>query len=391
MEKKTVRDVNVKGKRVLVRADFNVPLEEGDVADETRILASLPTIRYLRERGAAVALCSHLGRPKGEVVKELSLMPVARRLAELLEAEVRLLADCVGSEIGRRLSGWRPGEILLLENTRFHPEEKKNDPAFAARLAAPFELFVNDAFAAAHRAHASTEGAARNLPAVAGLLMEKEMDTLTRLLQDPVRPYATVLGGAKISDKIGTIRNLMNKVDLIAVGGGMANTLLRANGLATGGSLVEEDSLEEARQILGVQEYTKLMLPVDVAATDDLEKRGNGRIVPVEQIEKSWKIMDIGTQTIEWFSSNLRSCKTVVWNGPMGVFEREEYAKGTYAVARALAEVEGFTVVGGGDSVAAVKRTGLEHGFSHVSTGGGAFLQLLEGSELPGVAALQDR
>jgi phosphoglycerate kinase len=390
MNKKSVTDIDVRDKKVLVRADFNVPLENGKVADDTRIRASLLTIRYLRDHGAAVTLCSHLGRPKGKIVESLSLEPVAVRLAELMEAEVTRLGECVGSEVEQRVSKLRAGELLLLENTRFHPEEKKNDDAFAARLAAPFEVYVNDAFAAAHRAHASTQGVAGHLPAVAGLLMERELDTLSRLLEEPERPYAAVLGGAKISDKIGTIRNLMEKVDLIVLGGGLANTILKAKGLETGASLVEEDSLEEAGKILA-EEGAKLMLPEDAAISEDFQEKGNGRIVPVAEVPKGWRIGDIGTQSIEQFTKNLRSCRTVVWKGPMGVFEVEDFAKGTYAIARALAEVEGFTVVGGGDLVAAVQRSGVADKLSHVSTGGGAFLTFLEGSELPGVAALQDR
>jgi phosphoglycerate kinase len=389
MNKKTVRQVDLTGKRVLMRGDFNVPLADGEVADDTRIQASLPTIRHLLEKQARLTLCSHLGRPDGQVVEELRLDPVARRLGELLGRKVWKLDDCVGGEVEQAVAGLHPGDALLLENTRFHPEEKQNDPEFAARLAVPHELFVNDAFAAAHRAHASTTGVARRLPGVAGLLMERELLTLGRLFEEAEHPFIAVLGGAKISDKLGALERLLERADSVLVGGGMANTLLAAKGLDTAESLMEEEGLDQARRILE-EAGSKLVLPEDVVAASGVDPDSQHHIVEVGEVPEGWRIVDIGTQTIELFCEKIKGARTVVWNGPLGVFEIEEFAKGSYAVARALADLEALTVIGGGDSAAAVKRSGVTDRISHVSTGGGAFLAFLEGSELPGVEALED-
>ncbi|MGD9403580.1 MAG: phosphoglycerate kinase [Anaerolineae bacterium] len=390
MNKKTIRDVDVKGKRVLVRVDFNVPLSEGKVADDTRIRAALPTIRYLLDRDASVVLCSHLGRPKGEVVDGLKMDPVADRLAELLDRPVTKLDDCIGPEVEAAAQAAKPGDVLLLENTRFHPEEKQNDPAFAAKLASLADLYVNDAFGSAHRAHASTEGVAHHLPAVAGFLMEKELEFLGNALASPERPYVAILGGAKISDKIGVVENLLGQVDALLIGGGMANTFLKADGYDVAESLVEDESLDTARALID-RAGDKLVLPVDVTVADRFDADAFSQVVAVAQVPPRWRILDIGPRTLELFQERLEGAKTVVWNGPMGVFEFPKFAQGTEAVARMLAALpDATTIIGGGDSAAAVKRTGLADEMSHISTGGGASLEFLEGKTLPGVAALSD-
>ncbi|HFD39306.1 MAG TPA: phosphoglycerate kinase [Anaerolineae bacterium] len=391
LDKRTVRDVDVQGKRVLVRVDFNVPLAEGRVADDTRIRAALPTIRYLLDRGAVVILMSHLGRPKGQVVESLRMDPVARRLEELLGKPVTKLDDCVGPAVEEAVRAARPGDVLLLENTRFHPEEKQNDAAFAAQLAALGEIYVNDAFGSAHRAHASTAGVAQYLPAVAGLLMEKELTFLGSALAAPRRPFLAILGGAKISDKIGVIENLLGRVDALLIGGGMANTFLKADGHDVGDSLVEDDSLETARALME-QAGHKLILPVDVTVADRFAADAFSQVVSVSQVPPRWRIMDIGPRTIELFHERLTGAHTVVWNGPMGVFEFPKFAQGTEALARMLAALpDAVTIIGGGDSAAAVRQTGLADKMTHISTGGGASLEFLEGKMLPGVAALLDR
>ena len=390
MNKKTIRDIDVEGKRVLVRVDFNVPLSEGKVADNTRIRAALPTIRYLLDRDASVVLCSHLGRPKGEVVDDLKMDPVADRLAELLDRPVTKLDDCIGPEVEAAAQAAKPGDVLLLENTRFHPEEKQNDPAFAAKLASLADLYVNDAFGSAHRAHASTEGIAHHLPAVAGFLMEKELEFLGNALASPERPYVAILGGAKISDKIGVVENLLEQVDALLIGGGMANTFLKADGYDVAESLVEDESLDIARALID-RAGDKLVLPVDVTVADRFDAEAFSQVVTVAQVPPRWRILDIGPRTLELFQERLEGARTVVWNGPMGVFEFPKFAQGTEAVARMLAALpDATTIIGGGDSAAAVKRTGLADKMSHISTGGGASLEFLEGKTLPGVAALLD-
>jgi phosphoglycerate kinase len=394
VEKRTVRDVEVAGRRVLVRVDFNVPLDEhGRVADDRRIRESLPTVRYLLEQGAAVVLMSHLGRPGGRVVEELRMAPVGERLAQLLGRPVRVLPDCVGPEVEAVVARLQPGEVALLENLRFHPGEEANDPDFAAALARLGDLYVNDAFGTAHRAHASTVGVAAHLPAVAGLLMEKEIRYLSRLLESPEHPFVAVLGGKKVSDKIGVLRNLLERVDAVLVGGGMAYTFLRSQGYRVGRSLVEEDKVELARELIerararGVQ----LWLPEDVVVAERPSPEVPRRVVPAGEIPEGWMGLDIGPRTAERFAGVIQGARLVVWNGPMGVFELEPFAAGTRAVAEAVARCLGTTVVGGGDTAAAVERFGLLERFDHVSTGGGASLEFLEGRELPGIRVLQDR
>ena len=390
MNKKTVKDINVTGKRVLVRVDFNVPLAEGKVADDTRLRAALPTIQYLLDQGAKVILMSHLGRPKGKVVEELRMDPVAERLSELLGRPVRKLDDCVGDEVKAAVAEMRPGDVILLENTRFHPEERKNDPQFAKKLAELADVFVNDAFGTAHRAHASTVGVAQYLPAVAGLLMEKELNFLGKALESPERPFVALLGGAKISDKIGVIENLLTRVDALLIGGGMANTFLKAQGYEVGQSLVEDESLGVAKELLE-RAGEKLALPVDAVVADRFAADAASKAVPVDEVPPDWRILDIGPRTVELFKEKLAEARTVVWNGPLGVFEFPKFAAGTEAIARFLADLEATTIIGGGDVVAAVRRAGVADRITHVSTGGGAALEFLEGKELPGVAALLDK
>lgn len=391
MNKKTVRDVDVRGKRVLVRVDFNVPLQDGKVTDDTRIRAALPTIQYLLDQGARVILMSHLGRPKGGPDPKYSLKPAAERLGELLNRPVRMAPDCVGPVVEAMVAELQPGDVLLLENTRFYPGEEKNDLSLAQQLAKLGDLYVNDAFGSAHRAHASTEGVAHFLPAVAGFLMEKELAFLGRALESPERPFVAILGGAKISDKIGVINNLLGRVDALLIGGGMANTFLRAQGYDMGESLVEEGSLAEAKRLLKEGEG-KLFLPVDLVVADAFAADARYQVVPVDQVPAGWRALDIGPATVAHFSNRLAGAKTVVWNGPMGVFEFPAFAKGTTAIAEVLASLEGATtIIGGGDSVAAIQQAGLADRITHISTGGGASLEFLEGRVLPGVAALLDR
>jgi len=390
MNKKTVRDVDVQGKRVLMRVDFNVPLQDGAITDDTRIQAALPTIEYLLDHGAALILMSHLGRPKGKVVPELSLKPVAARLGELLDQEVQMAPDCVGDEVEAMAEALQPGDVLLLENTRYHAGEEKNDPAMAERLARLGDLFVNDAFGAAHRAHASTEGVTHHLPSVAGLLMEKEIEFLGKAVESPEHPYVAIIGGAKISDKIGVIRNLLVQVDALLIGGGMANTFLAAKGYEMGDSLVEEDSIDVAKELMGEGEG-KLVLPVDAVIADAFSADANRKVVGVDAIEPGWRMLDIGPKTVALFVGRLEGAKMVVWNGPMGVFEFEPFAAGTLAVAQMLAESGATTIIGGGDSVAAIQQAGLSDQMTHISTGGGASLEMLEGRTLPGLAALDDK
>jgi phosphoglycerate kinase len=386
---KTVKEVDVADKRVLVRVDFNVPLEDGTVADDTRIRAALPTIRYLLDHDARIILCSHLGRPGGEVVEDLRLDPVAERLAELLDRDVKKVDDCVGPDVEEAVAELEPGQVLLLENTRFHSGEKDNDPEFAKKLASLADLHVNDAFAAAHRAHASTEGVAHHLPAVAGLLMADELETLQRVRENPEHPFVAILGGAKISDKIGVIEALLQQVDTLLVGGGMANTFLKAQGVKVEQSLVEEKSVDDARRILE-QAGEKLVLPVDVVVAEGVVVEADRRTVAVNKVPIAWHIVDIGPKTIEQFQEKLSTACMVMWNGPLGVFEIEPFAQGTYAIARTLAGLDAETITGGGETAAAINEIGLADKMTHVSTGGGAFLTLMEGEELPGVAVLKD-
>ena len=391
MEKRTVRDIDVKGKRVLLRVDFNVPLAEGTVTDDIRIRESLPTIRYLLEQGAIVILASHLGRPKDKVVESLRMNPVALRLSELLGRPVTKLDDCVGPDVEAVCRAAKPGDVILLENTRFHAEEEKNVPAFAAQMAALADLYVNDAFGSAHRAHASTEGVTHYLPSVAGFLMEKELAYLGGTLAAPRRPFVAILGGAKISDKIGVIENLLGKVDALLIGGGMANTFLKASGCDVADSLVEDTALDTARSLIE-RGTGKLVLPVDVTVADRFDAEADSQVVPVGSVPAGWRILDVGPQTLKLFGQRLANACTVVWNGPMGVFEFPRFAAGTEAVAGMLAALpDATTVVGGGDSAAAVRKAGLADKMSHISTGGGASLEFLEGKVLPGVAALSDR
>lgn len=387
--KKTVRDVNVQGKRVLLRVDFNVPLQDGLITDDQRIRAALPTINYLLEEGATVIGMSHLGRPKGKVVEELRLTPIAARLADLLDRPVTKLDDCVGEAVERAVAEARPGDVILLENVRFHPEEQTNDPEFSGRLAALADVFVNDAFGAVHRAHASVVGVAQDLPAVAGFLLEKELVALGGVLENPAQPFVAILGGAKISGKIEVIDNLLPKVDKLLIGGGMANTFFKAQGHPVGDSLVEDDALDIARRTLA-RGGEKLMLPVDVVVADAFDAKAVSEVVSVDRVPDGWRIMDIGPKTLDAFAGVLRSARTVVWNGPMGVFEFEKFAEGTFSLARLLAETEATSVIGGGDSAAAIERSGLVDKMSHISTGGGASLEFLAGKTLPGVAVLDD-
>jgi phosphoglycerate kinase len=388
--KKTVEDIDVKGKKVLVRVDFNVPIKEGVVGDDTRMRAALPTIHYLLDHGAAVILFSHLGRPKGGPDPKFSMKPVADHLAELMGKGVAFAADCVGPEAERAASAMKPGEVLVLENTRFHPEEEKNDPALAKQMASLADVFVNDAFGSAHRAHASTEGVTHYLPAVAGFLLEKEIKYLGQAIADPKHPFVAILGGAKISDKIGVIKNLLTKADSILIGGGMANTFFKAQGYPVADSLVEDDALATAQDLLK-EGGQKLRLPVDVVLGDRFDADAATKVMSVGPIPAGWRILDIGPETIKSYSKVVEGAGMVVWNGPMGVFEFPHFAKGTFEIARAVAASKAISIVGGGDSVAAVQQSGLADKITHISTGGGASLEMLEGLELPGVASLLDQ
>lgn len=393
MTKMTLRDIDVRGKRVFVRVDFNVPLEDGRVADDTRIRAALPTINCLIEKGARVILASHLGRPKGKPDPKFSLRPVAARLSELLGRKVKFAEDCVGSAANDAVGAMADGDVTLLENVRFHPEEQANDPEFAKQMASLADVYVNDAFGTAHRAHASTAGIAAHLPAVAGFLLEKELKALGVLLADPQRPFAAVVGGAKISDKIGVLEQLMTKADCLIIGGGMANTFLAAQGKDLGNSLVEYDRLETARELLQKAEREKvnLVLPVDLVAAPATDAADQRKTVGVDEVPSGWMALDIGTRTVELFASRIKEAKTVFWNGPMGLFEVDGFDAGTIGVAHALAESGAVSIIGGGDTVRAVNKAGVAEKMTHMSTGGGASLKLVEGKKLPGVEALNER
>jgi len=389
--KKSVRDIEVKGKRVFVRVDFNVPLDENQkITSDSRIVASLPTIQYLIDQGARVILASHLGRPKGEVKEDQRLTPVARRLHELLGRPVKKLDDCIGEQVRRAVEAMREGDVILLENLRFHKGEEENDPAFAQELASLADVYVNDAFGAAHRAHASTEGIARLVkPAVAGFLMQKELEMLGGLLAEPARPFVAILGGAKVSDKIKVIRNLMDKVDSLLIGGAMMFTFYRAQGLSTGKSLVEEDKIDLAKELLQAA-GDKLILPTDVLVSESPDEPVNVQVVSCSAIPENGFGMDIGPETVKLYAERIAQAKTVCWNGPLGRFEVEAFAAGTRGIAEAIANSSATSVIGGGDSASAVKKMGLADKVTHVSTGGGAALEFLEGTELPGVAVLDD-
>jgi phosphoglycerate kinase len=394
MTKQTIRDTDWNGKRALVRVDFNVPMEDGRITDDTRIRAALPTINYLLDHGASVVLMSHLGRPKNKVVDALRLAPVAERLAALLGRPVKTVGVVTGPEAEAAAQALKPGELLMLENTRFDPREEANDESMARDLARLGDVYVNDAFGAAHRAHASTEGVAHFLPAVSGLLMEKELVELGGLLANPERPFVAILGGAKISDKIGVITSLTRLVDTLLIGGGMANTFFLAQGIKIGDSLVELDAVEEVNKIVFFVQgaESELQLPVDVVIADAMDANANHKVIKVgDGVPDGWRILDIGPQTVANYSAEIKEAKTVFWNGPMGYFEAAPFAEGTRAIAQALAESGARTVIGGGDSVAAVEQMGLADKVGHISTGGGASLELLEGQVLPGVAALNDR
>ena len=393
--KKTVKDVDVRSKRVLVRVDYNVPLDaNGNVSDDKRITASLPTINYLLEQGARIILCSHLGRPKGEVKKEFSLAPVAKRLKELLpNVNIYFASDCIGEEAQQKVAALKDGEILLLENLRFHKEEEKNDPEFAKKLASLAEIYVSDAFGTVHRAHASTAGVAAYLPAVAGFLIGKELSIMGGALENPERPFVAILGGAKVADKIGVITNLLNKCDTLLIGGGMAYTFFKAMGYEIGDSLLDAESIDLAKQLMETakEKGVKLLLPVDTVVAKAFAADAEHMTVAANAIPAGWQGLDIGEKTRELFAAEIKNAKTVIWNGPMGVFEFPEFAKGTEAVAKACAECGGTTIIGGGDSASAVKKLGYADKMTHISTGGGASLEFLEGKVLPGVAALNDK
>lgn len=393
MNKKSIRDIQWQGKRAVVRVDFNVPIEHGVIGDDTRIRSAVPTIQYLVDHGASVVLMSHLGRPKNTVVESLRLKPVAAHLAELLNKTVTALPDVAGPNALNAAKGLGAGQILILENTRFDPREEANDPSLAQEYAALGDVYVNDAFGAAHRAHASTTGIAAYIPAVAGLLMERELEALAGTLANPERPFITIIGGAKISDKIGVIENLLSKVDALLIGGGMANTFLLAQGYAMGDSLVESTSLDLAKRMidLAAARGTKLLLPTDAVVADAFSPTANTMDVPVTDVKPGWRILDIGPATRAVYAAQIASAKTVIWNGPMGAFEMLTFAEGTRAVAQALADSSAKSIVGGGDSVAAIEQMGLADRVSHISTGGGASLELLEGRVLPGVDALNNR
>lgn len=395
MQKKSLNDVWINNKKVFIRVDYNVPMDKtGAITDDTRIRATLPTLEYLLSRNAAIIIASHLGRPKGTVAPEFSLAPVGKKLSQLMGGrEILFAPDCVGPAAAELAAALKPGQILLLENLRFHKEEEKNDPEFAKQLASLAEIVVNDAFGVSHRAHASVEGITKYLPAIPGFLMEKEIVFLGKTLADPSRPFVAIIGGAKVSDKIGVIQNLLTKVDTLIIGGGMANTFIAAQGYAVGKSLIEADKLELAKELIAdaKQRGVSLLLPTDLVVADKFAADANNKVVGLDGVEADWMALDIGPATAETYAKALETAKTVVWNGPMGVFEMDAFAKGTEAVAKAVAASKSTSIVGGGDSIAALEKMKLANKITHISTGGGASLEFLEGKILPGIAALQDK
>jgi phosphoglycerate kinase len=394
MNKKSLKDVNVNGKRVFCRVDFNVPMQDGKITDETRIRAAIPTIQYLVDQGAKVILASHLGRPKGKVVEEMRLTPVAKKLGELLGKDVQKADVAYGDAVKAQIANLNAGDVLLLENVRFYPGEEKNDPELAKEFAELADLYVNDAFGAAHRAHATTEGIAHYLPAVSGFLMEKELEVLGKALSNPERPFTAIIGGAKVKDKIGVIENLLEKVDNLIIGGGLAYTFVKAQGHEIGKSLLEEDKVDLAKSFMekAKEKGVNFYMPVDAIVADDFSADANSKVVSIEEIPADWEALDIGPKTAELYRDVIQKSKLVIWNGPMGVFEIDKFAGGTKAVAEALAASEDtYSVIGGGDSAAAVEKFHLAEKMSHISTGGGASLEFMEGKALPGVVALNDK
>ncbi len=394
MNKKTVKDIDLKGKKVLVRCDFNVPMDEQrNITDNIRIVSALPTIKYLLENDCKIILCSHLGRPKGEFKEEYSLKPVAKELSKLLNKEIIMANDVIGEDATSKAKNLKQGEILLLENVRFHREETDNDIEFSKKLAQMAEIYVNDAFGSAHRAHSSTTGVASYLPAVAGFLIEKELEFLGKAVEEPQRPFVAILGGSKVSDKIGVIDNLLEKVDTLMIGGGMAYTFFKAQGYNVGNSICEIDKIDLAKEAMekAKQKGVKLMLPIDTKIGKEFDANTESKTVEWTQIPNDWQGLDIGEKTIEMYAEELRKAKTVVWNGPLGVFEFEQFAVGTNKIAKILSEISATTIIGGGDSAAAIKKAGLEDKVTHISTGGGASLEFLEGKKLPGIEALMDK
>lgn len=394
MNKQTVYDIQPKGKKVYIRVDYNVPHDkEGHILDDRRIRATIPTLRYFLDGGASLVIASHMGRPKGEVKPELSLAPVAQRLSEILQQPVEFASDCIGEEAAEKKQALQPGQVLLLENLRFHKEEEKNDPAFAKELVAGCDAAVNDAFGVSHRTHASVAGVGKLMSMVAGLLLKKEIDFLDGVIEKPERPFAAIIGGAKISDKIQVIANLMEKADVILIGGGMANTFVAAQGYDMGQSLQDKDRFDLAKNLMQKAHDmgSEIMLPVDFMAADAFSETANTKVLSKEEFSDPWMALDIGPKTIQLYVETLKKMKTVVWNGPMGVFEMKPFAKGTYTIAEAMADLDATTVIGGGESASVVDQLGIGDKFSHVSTGGGASLEMLEGMVLPGVAILADK
>ncbi|MCM3745349.1 phosphoglycerate kinase [Sporosarcina luteola] len=393
MAKQTIKDIELNGKRVFCRVDFNVPMENGEVTDDTRIRAAVPTIEFLADKGAKVILASHLGRPKGEVNEDMRLTAAGARLSELLGKNVKKLDASIGEEVEQAVADMKAGDIILLENVRFHAGEEKNDPELAKKFADLADVFVNDAFGAAHRAHASTAGIAEFVPAVSGFLLEKELEVLGKALSNPERPFTAIIGGAKVKDKIGVIENLLDNVDHLLIGGGLSYTFTRAQGYETGNSLVEEDKIELAQSFIqkAKEKNVKLHLPIDAVVADAFSENANVKTVKIDEIPEGWMGLDIGPETAEQYADVIRNSKLILWNGPMGVFEMEPFAAGTREVALAMAETEAYTVIGGGDSAAAVEKFDVADKMDHVSTGGGASLEFMEGKELPGVTALNDK